>query len=47
MRAKPTRMVSCQEPLAGERMGLEVIGGVVLGLAVAGYLIVRFSKKNR
>jgi hypothetical protein len=28
-------------------MGLEVVGGVVLGLAVAAYLIIRFSKKNR
>ena len=29
------------------RLGLEIVGGVVLGLVLAGYLIVRFSKKNR
>jgi len=28
-------------------MGLEVVGGVVLGLLAAVYLIVRFSKRNR
>jgi len=28
-------------------MGLEVIGGVVLGIVAAVYLIIRFSKKNR
>jgi hypothetical protein len=27
-------------------MGLEIIGGVVLGLIAAVYLFVRFSKKN-
>jgi hypothetical protein len=28
-------------------MGLEVVGGVLLGVVLAAYLIVRFSKKNR
>jgi hypothetical protein len=31
----------------GGKMGLEVVGGVVIGLALAVYLIMRFSKKNR
>ena len=29
------------------KMGLEVMGGVVLGVVAAVYLIIRFSKKNR
>jgi hypothetical protein len=29
------------------RMGLEVVGGVVLGLVLAVFLIVRFGRKNR
>jgi len=28
-------------------VGLEIIGGVVLAVIATGYLIVRFSKKNR
>jgi hypothetical protein len=41
------KRVSCQEPWLGDAVGLEIIGGVILGLAFAAYLFVRFSKKNR
>jgi hypothetical protein len=30
-----------------EMMGLEIIGGVIIGIAAAIYFFVRFSKKNR
>jgi hypothetical protein len=31
----------------GGRVGLEIIGGVVIAIFAVGYLFVRFSKKNR
>jgi hypothetical protein len=28
-------------------VGLEIVGGVVLGIAIAAWLFVRFAKRNR
>jgi hypothetical protein len=36
------------ENVSGEdRMGLEIIGGVVIAIGLTAYLFIRFSKKNR